>query len=337
MNTTQFFKLLEIIFTVAILAITLWFIIKGLNVNDNDQRVEVLNADENEDKRSREIASLDPIKYFEDETQSIVGLESLKRSIIKFIKGLIIQKKENAVRGKPVSEEIVPNFIFSGSPGTGKTMFGRILSRTLYNLGLVKSSKFAVIHSQQFIGRYVGSTENNTAKLLGDCAGGVVFIDEAYQLVDGHSEWDYGRKALNIIMDYATPGRKDRPIIILAGYDINLERLLSVNPGFNSRFPKSGRFHFDDYSAEELFHIGLNKFQSEECKITQNGYRTFLDVIKRNIRSFSSQNARLVESFIQQIHTERQSRVYEKKGELLTIESSDILAAEKVVFDTEMT
>jgi hypothetical protein len=89
------------------------------------------------------------------------------------------------------------------------------------------------------VGQYIGHTGPKTQKLLESALGKILFIDEAYRLAEGH----FAKEAMDELVDCITkPKFAQRLIIILAGYDADINRLMSMNPGLTSRFPESIQF-----------------------------------------------------------------------------------------------
>jgi hypothetical protein len=93
---------------------------------------------------------------------------------------------------------------------------------------------------------YVGQTALKTRRVINRAKGGVLFVDEAYSLVegDGGKSSDFGREAVQELMRDLTSGD---PVVILAGYPSEMEGFLRVNPGLGRRFQV--RFDFKDYDV----------------------------------------------------------------------------------------
>jgi hypothetical protein len=114
------------------------------------------------------------------------------------------------------------------------------------------------------VGQHIGETEAITRKKIDDAMGGILFIDEAYTLYESDNDRDFGKIALNEIM-YAMETHRDRLVVILAGYTDEMLRMIrEANTGLSSRL--NWIFHFDDFTAEELWEI-------LQGKVDKNGYR----------------------------------------------------------------
>ncbi|KGO64122.1 ATPase, AAA-type, core [Penicillium italicum] len=131
------------------------------------------------------------------------------------------------------------NFVFRGPPGTGKTSTARKMGQVYYDMGLLASSEVVETSATDLVGQYVGQTGPKTQQVLERGLGKVLFIDEAYRLAEGH----FAKEAMDEIVDGITkPKFAQKLIIILAGYDADINRLMSINPGLTSRFPESLQF-----------------------------------------------------------------------------------------------
>ena len=140
-----------------------------------------------------------------------------------------------------------PHLVFKGSPGTGKTHAARLIANLLRELGYVQGSLVEVQRADLVAG-YVGQTALKTRRVINRAKGGVLFVDEAYSLVegDGGKSSDFGREAVQELMRDLTSGD---PVVILAGYPSEMEGFLRVNPGLGRRFQV--RFDFKDYDASD--------------------------------------------------------------------------------------
>ncbi|KAJ5823469.1 hypothetical protein N7447_005809 [Penicillium robsamsonii] len=138
------------------------------------------------------------------------------------------------------------NFVFRGPPGTGKTSTARKMGQVYYDMGLLASSEVVETSATDLVGQYIGQTGPKTQQVLERCLGKVLFIDEAYRLAEGH----FAKEAMDEIVDGITKPRfAQKLIIILAGYDADINRLMSVNSGLTSRFPES--LQFDPLSSAD--------------------------------------------------------------------------------------
>ncbi|MEV0252243.1 type VII secretion AAA-ATPase EccA [Nocardia sp. NPDC050712] len=144
---------------------------------------------------------------------------------------------------------------FTGPPGTGKTTIARVVAKIYCGVGLLKTDKVIECKRMDMVGQHLGSTAIKTDKLIDTAMDGVLFIDEAYTLIQtGLSGGDaFGREAVDTLLARMENDR-DRLVVIIAGYDGEIDRLLAANDGLASRFAK--RLQFPSYTPEELGRIG---------------------------------------------------------------------------------
>jgi SpoVK/Ycf46/Vps4 family AAA+-type ATPase len=109
---------------------------------------------------------------------------------------------------------------------------------------------------------YVGQTAIKTQEQISAALGGVLFIDEAYSLLDDKGGM-YGDEAINTIVQEMENNREDT-IVIFAGYSNEMEKFMERNPGLRSRI--AFHVHFEDYNTEELCEIG-------KLMVTKNGMK----------------------------------------------------------------
>ena len=133
------------------------------------------------------------------------------------------------------------HFVFLGPPGTGKTAVARIIAKIFYAFGLLDPPAVVEAQRADLVGEYLGATAIKTNELIDSALGGVLFIDEAYSLVneaDGQGD-RFGNEAVQALLKRAEDDRENL-IIILAGYERQMESFLASNPGLNSRFGHPG-------------------------------------------------------------------------------------------------
>ena len=107
---------------------------------------------------------------------------------------------------------------------------------------------FREVSRADLVGSYVGHTAPKVQKAVKSAFGGVLFIDEAYSLIQGERD-SFGQEAVDTLIKEIEDHR-DKVIVILAGYHKEMDTFFKSNPGFQSRVPF--RFDFADYSCEEL-------------------------------------------------------------------------------------
>lgn len=145
--------------------------------------------------------------------------------------------------------------MFLGSPGTGKTTVAKILGGKLRELGVLSKGHVVVRERATLIGKYYSSESENTLAALEEAEGGILFIDEAYQLCQPDDPKDPGRFVIETLMTALADESKRDWMLILAGYTEPMQRLFDINPGLRSRIPQSNIFTFEDFNEAELMEI----------------------------------------------------------------------------------
>ncbi|MCA0969029.1 AAA family ATPase [Halobacillus litoralis] len=176
----------------------------------------------------------------------LIGLQNVKEEVKKLSSFVQAQQKRKE-KGYPVVP-IQLHSVFSGNPGTGKTTVADIYAGVLKQCGLLKRGHMVVVSRSDLVAGYVGQTAMKTKKKIREALGGVLFIDEAYSLYNGGRD-DFGKEAIETLVDEMTK-HNENLVVVLAGYQREMEQLVESNPGLSSRFKKY--FQFPDYDEREL-------------------------------------------------------------------------------------
>lgn len=145
--------------------------------------------------------------------------------------------------------------------GTGKTTTARKMGQVFFDMGFLSAVEVVECSASDLIGSYVGQTGPKTRAQLEKALGKVLFVDEAYRLAEGN----FATEAINELVDLLTkPTFMDKIVVILAGYDNDINKLLSVNPGLASRFPE--QVVFRDMSPEHCLEVLKRSIEEQDIQ-----------------------------------------------------------------------
>jgi SpoVK/Ycf46/Vps4 family AAA+-type ATPase len=180
---------------------------------------------------------------------SMVGLVAIKKWIHEYIAWAEIRlRKHNSKNYSPLM-----HLIFSGNPGTGKTTVARLMGEIFHELGWLKRGHLVEVQASDLVESFVGGTAVKTKKIIDQALDGVLFIDEAYGLIEDE-RGGYGKEALEVLLSRMESDRS-RLMVICAGYIEKMDKFRRANPGLARRFPKENCLVFTDYQADELREI----------------------------------------------------------------------------------
>lgn len=274
-----------------------------------------------ENESNRDNVSVNPA----EELNSMIGLHMVKNEINTLCNFVIMKKKREEEGMK--SPSISYHCVFTGNPGTGKTTVARLLAGIYKDLGVLKKGHLVETDRSGLVAEYVGQTAVKTNKIIDSALDGVLFIDEAYTLANGGVN-DYGPEAIATLLKRMEDDR-DRLVVILAGYNEEIETFINSNPGLRSRFNRY--IHFNDYTASELYEIFCLQVKNGEYTLTDDAsmyVRGHLAaVVAEKPNDFG--NARFVRNLFEKTIESQANRIASKteltKEDLSQITKEDIL------------
>jgi Holliday junction resolvasome RuvABC ATP-dependent DNA helicase subunit len=225
--------------------------------------LEIINSNEYREDTEYNI-DLKALVNIKDELlklDSMIGITKFKDAILNQLLYFI----QNLHAGK---DPDFKNTILCGPPGTGKTEIATILGKMYSKLGVLKHNVFKKVTRSDLVAGYLGQTAIKTKKVITECLGGCLFIDEAYSLASSDREDSYSKECLDTLCESMSEHKEDL-MVIIAGYEEELyETFFRMNRGLESRF--IWRFKLDDYNSDELMQIFLKKVKDNEWDFESN-------------------------------------------------------------------
>uniref|UniRef100_A0A7S3ABB2 SAM domain-containing protein n=1 Tax=Haptolina ericina TaxID=156174 RepID=A0A7S3ABB2_9EUKA len=267
----------------------------------------------------------------EEDLAKLVGMESVKVNMRKLCKQLSLDIKRR--QEKMSTLDSIRHMMFTGNPGVGKTTVSRLVARLYKQLGV--SSKETVVEVQKgdLVAGYVNQTSIKTAKKIKEARGGILFVDEAYQLTQAlqRGQSDFSGEAIDEMMKVMNDSGRKATTFVFAGYKKEMDEFVQYNAGLESRIKY--RFHFDDYSVKELVTIVNIKLKSKGYKMTPDASNNLHAIIEKgtNQELRSKYNGRLTDNLLQWASDEMNTRLSSnaKGEELITLDRADFEAAIK--------
>ena len=208
------------------------------------------------------------------------------------------------------------------------------MGKILYSMGALPSPKVVEVDKSKLVGRFLGETPAITSNVINSAMGGILFIDEAYQLSnEGYNGGGggYGKEALETLLKRLEDDR-GKFVCIAAGYSYEMQTFINANSGIESRFPRRNWITFEDYKPEELFRIFMlyaSKGGYTLDPMAENAVRAKLTQLYNN-RERTFGNARDARNLFDEVKSNLAARLAEEGGthtpeERKTIMMEDVL------------
>ena len=261
-----------------------------------------------------------------EELNKLIGCIDIKKQIETLCRFSIYNQKLATFTSEHKKHNLSLHSIFQGNPGTGKTTVCRIYGSLLHNVGILSKGHVVKCDRATFVGENFGMEEKAVKDVLQLAKGGVLMIDEAYQLKSNHPE-DPSNMVLQMMMaELADENNRDFAVV-LCGYEKPLQDLLETNIGLESRFPNV--FNFPDFTVDELLDITINRISEYDYTFTDDAWEKYRDIVTTAYNNRDKNkwgNARFIANLLETIYMKHGVRCFnlQEKEDLQTITSEDI-------------
>lgn len=287
-------------------------------LNEDEDKLKVIT---NSDIVSYKETKIDKTRTIDDilnDLNSLIGLEEVKETINGFVSVIELDRKLNR------EPDFNMHMIFKGNAGTGKTTVARLIAEIYYYLGYIKRNKFVEVQSQDLIGEFLGQTGPKTQAVIESALDGVLFIDEAYSIMEHNgSNASYSAECVATLLK-AMEDYQGRLVIIFAGYTEEMRKFRDLNPGLKSRI--GFEIDFKDYLLDELMNIFDKKIKDKGFKVDDKAKEKVKTILQnaKEVENFG--NGRFVENMIQKIIIKHAMNTkYENEYErLITFTEEDV-------------
>lgn len=256
------------------------------------------------DVENVENANIDRDKTVDDilkELNSLIGLAEIKKVIDGFVSVLEFNKKLNR------KADFNMHMIFKGNAGTGKTTVARLIANIYYSLGYINKNKVVEVQSQDLIAEWLGQTGPKTQAVIESALDGVLFIDEAYSLMEHRgTNASYTAEAIATLLK-AMEDYKGRLIVIFAGYTEEMMQFRDLNPGLKSRI--GFELTFTDYTIDELVQIFEKKVHDQELEVDKKALNKVRKIVEEAKKVENFGNGRFVDNMVQKVIIEHAKRL----------------------------
>ena len=274
-----------------------------------------------------------------DELQKMIGLKDMKQVVDEIIDSARIQKIRSGMGMDSYKTSL--HMVFTGNPGTAKTTVARLITQIFVKEGILDTGKYVECGRADLVGKYVGWTAKTVRSKFREAKGGVLFIDEAYSLVDDSNS--FGDEAINTIVQ-EMENHRDDVIVIFAGYPDKMKEFFAKNEGLRSRIA----FHLDfpDYSAEELVEILKLMADKKGYKLNPDIERKCLEIFGQAVKKEEFGNGRYVRNLLEQAMMAQSRRITKEyagkkitRKALATLKSEDfdVNASKQIEKETKRT
>ncbi len=200
----------------------------------------------------------------------LTGLDGVKAKL-RMYESIVMFNKLRAAHDLCVTDQPL-HAMFLGSPGTGKSTVAKLMGEMLRNAGVLSKGHVVVKERANLIGEFYGSPETNTMKAIEESEGGILLVDEAYQLYQSDDARDPGKHVINSLLSALSDSSRRDWMLILAGYPDRMYRMFEMNPGLKSRIPEANIYMFEDFSEDQLMDIACRYLERNGFTLNHEAY-----------------------------------------------------------------
>lgn len=279
---------------------------------------------------SVDIKILDPIENPREELDKLVGCEDIKHRMDELVALTSYNRVMQEMFPNSKQHEVSLHSVFLGRPGTGKTTVCKIFGSLLHDAGALSKGHVVVCDRGTFIGTLWGDEERSLRQVIEKAMGGVLMIDEAY-LLNGKNENDPGKLVIQLLMNILADETQRDIAVVLCGYKDQMQKLIDLNPGLQSRFPN--KFEFPDFTIDELLEVTRLRIKEYNYTFTTEAWNKYVSILSAAYQARDPQtwgNARFIGNLLERIYIQHASRCVKQqlyvKSELLSLTPEDIVS-----------
>jgi SpoVK/Ycf46/Vps4 family AAA+-type ATPase len=277
------------------------------SINNLDDLLSVIknNVYDEKNEYNIDLKSLTQIESELEKLNKMIGMKDLKNSMLNqllyFMQDLHVTNKESDFK----------HTVLYGPPGTGKTEIAKIIGTMYSKIGILKNNVFKKVTRNDMVAGYLGQTAIKTKKVIDECLGGVLFIDEAYSLANNYQEDGYSKECIDTLCE-ALSDHKEDLMVIIAGYEEDLNNsFFRANKGMDSRF--IWRFNIEEYNTQDLMEIFKKKINETDWVLEDDVVNIkWFDKHKQDFKNYG-RDMELLFSYLKIAHSRR---IYGKDSSL---------------------
>lgn len=264
------------------------------------------------------------MKDLQAELDSYIGLATVKEEVRNLINMASVYKLRRQ-HDLPTTDMSL-HMVFTGNPGTAKTTVARLFAQIMKENGLLPVGDLIEVGRADLVGKYVGWTAPTVKAKFAAAKGSVLFIDEAYSLVDD-KDGLFGDEAINTIVQ-EMENQRDGTVVIFAGYPDKMEQFLKKNPGLRSRIA----FHipFEDYKPTELLDIFTLMAKQQKLELSSAVRERLLPIFSLATKQPDFGNGRFARNLLEKSRMKQASRLVRLEPDTVTAEMVSTLLPEDI-------